>query len=136
MSLINLDQYTEKQNRALSRVLDTLDRLEKRTNNHYSDKRAHERKDFRGTVWFRIPDDTHSDEGEVNPNIRVWSRSISQSGLSFIYPNHILTTIIEVGVSVQDNQVTWFRAEIVRQREFEEEHFWEYGVKFLGKVAY
>ncbi|MCA9019249.1 MAG: hypothetical protein KDA74_03845 [Planctomycetaceae bacterium] len=88
MSLINLEQYTEKQNRAISRVLDTLDRLEKRMNIHYSDKRAHERKDFRGIVWISVPDQDYVEEGGVN-TIKVWSRSISQSGLSFIYPQQI-----------------------------------------------
>jgi len=135
MSLINLEQYTDKQNRAISRVLDTLDRLEQRTHNHYSVKRSHERKDFRGIVWIRIPETSYSDESEVYTNIRVWSRSISQSGLSFIYPDCIYPTVIQVGVPIQDDQVTWFRAEIVRQREIEEEKFWEYGVKFLGKVT-
>ena len=135
MSLINLEQYTDKQNRAISRILDSLDRLEKRTNLHFSEKRIHDRKDFRGIVWIRIPENPHLEEDAVLPNIRVWSRSISQSGLSFIYPESIYSKQIEVGVSVQDNQVTWFRAEIVRQREIKEENFWEFGVRFLGKVC-
>lgn len=133
MSLISLEQYTEKQNRAISRVLDLLDRVEKRTNIHYSDKRSHERKDFRGIVWISMPDENAGDENQAE-TIKVWSRSISQSGLSFIYPMPIYQTTILVGVPVQGNQVTWFRSEIVRQKEVQEEHFWEYGVKFLGKV--
>lgn len=134
MSLINLEQYTDKQNRAITRILDTLDRLERRTNLHYSDKRKHERKDFRGIVWIRIPQNTRSEEEDDTSDIRVWSRSLSQSGLSFIYPYNIYPNQIEVGVPVQNHQVTWFRAEVVRQKEIGEENFWEYGVKFLGKV--
>ncbi len=133
MGLINLEQYTDKQNRAISRILDTLDRLEKRTNAHFSENRAHERKDFRGVVWITTPPDNCSVTDEVNA-IKVWSRSISQSGLSFIYPFRIYHKLIQVGIPVQDNQVTWFRAEIVRDKEIEEEQFWEYGVRFLGKV--
>ncbi len=133
MSLISLEQYTEKQNRAISRVLDTLDRIEKRTNDHFSEKRSHERKDFRGIVWICISDDDSSEDDAIN-TIKVWSRSISQSGLSFIYPSPIYQPTIHVGVPVQGDQVTWFRSEIVRQREIQEEHFWEYGVRFRGKV--
>ena len=134
MSLINLEQYSEKQNRAISRVLDTLDRLDKRMSIHYSNKRAHERKDFRGIVWITVPDEEFAEEGTVN-TIKVWSRSISQSGLSFIYPFPIYQKTIHVGIPVQGDQVTWFRAEVVRQKEIEEEQFWEYGVRFLGKVV-
>lgn len=134
MCLLNLDQYSEKQNRALSRVLDSLDNLEKRMSVHYSGKRNHERKDFRGIVMISIPNDDPLDECDVN-TVKVWSRSISQSGLSFVYPFPIFQAEILVGVPVTDDQVSWFRSEIVRQKEIEEENFWEYGVKFLGKVV-
>ncbi len=134
MCLLNLNQYSEKQNRALSRVLDSLDHLEKRMNVHYSGKRIHERKDFRGIVLISTPNDDPFDECDVN-TVKVWSRSISQSGLSFVYPFPIFQTEILVGVPVTDDQVSWFRSEIVRQKEIEEEKFWEYGVKFLGKVV-
>ncbi|QDT93203.1 hypothetical protein [Gimesia algae] len=132
MSLINLDQYTVKQNRAVLRVLDSLDRMDQRTGLHYSEKRAHERKDFRGIVWISLPDSDVADDQETT--IKVWSRSISQSGLSFIYPFPIYRNSIMVGVPVQDTHVAWFRSEIVRQKEIQEEQFWEFGVRFLGKV--
>jgi len=131
MSLVSLEQYTDKQNRSINRVLDTLDRIEQRTNVHYSEKRSHERKDFRGLVWISIPEGT--EEGEFSTT-KVWSRSISQSGLSFIYPQRIYETQIRVGVPVSNDQVTWFRAEIVRHKEVMDEEFWEYGVRFLGKL--
>ncbi|MFK7779419.1 MAG: PilZ domain-containing protein [Gimesia sp.] len=133
MGLINLEQYNERQIRAIPRVLDSLDRLEKRTNAHYSENRIHERKNFRGVVWIKTPLDISSDEDEISCT-KVWSNSISQSGLSFIYPFQFSEKLILVGVPIQDNQVTWFRAEIVRHREIIEENFWEYGVKFLGKI--
>tara|TARA_R110002167_G_scaffold192953_2_gene395614 strand:+ start:247 stop:654 length:408 start_codon:yes stop_codon:yes gene_type:complete len=133
MSLINLDQYTIKQNRAVSRILDTLDRIDQRTSLHYSEKRVHERKDFRGTVWISLPDSNAVDEQE-STTIKVWSRSISQSGLSFIYPFPIYQNNIMVGVPVQQSHIAWFRSEIVRQKEIQEEQFWEFGVRFLGKV--
>lgn len=131
MSLVSLEQYTDKQNRSINRVLDTLDRIEQRTNVHYSEKRSHERKDFRGLVWISTPEGT--EEGEFSTT-KVWSRSISQSGLSFIYPQRIYETQIRVGVPVSNEQITWFRAEIVRHKEVMDEEFWEYGVRFLGKL--
>ena len=134
MSLINLEQYSVKQNRAITRVLDTLDRIDQRTGVHYSNKRSHERKDFRGVVWISLPDSDAADDQE-STTIKVWSRSISQSGLSFIYPFPIYRNNILVGVPVQGSQVTWFRSEIVRQKEIQEEQFWEFGVRFLGKVT-
>lgn len=131
MSLISLEQYNDKQNRAINRILDTLDRLEARTSSHYSERRSHERKNFRGLIWLSIADVNQEYDWATT---KVWSRSISQSGLSFIYPMRIYETQIRVGVPVGPDQVTWFRAEIVRHKEVAEEHFWEYGVRFLGKV--
>lgn len=134
MSLINLEQYSEKQNRAISRILDSLDRLDKRMTLHYSNVRAHERKDFRGIVWISVPQEDELGSEESTETIKVWSRSISQSGLSFICPFPIHRDEIHVGVPVQGDHVTWFRSQIVRRKEIAEEQFWEHGVRFLGKV--
>lgn len=134
MCLLKLEQYSDKQKRAMKRVLDSLDSLEKRMNNHYSGQRAHERKDYRGIVWISVPNDDPTIGSSFN-SVQVWSRSISQSGISFIYPFPIYQSTILVGIPVSSDQTTWFRSEIVRQREFEEEQFWEYGVKFVGKAT-
>lgn len=133
MSILELEEYSDKQKRAMARVLDTLDRIDKRTVSHYSNKRAHERKVYRGIVLVSFPNEDQTAE-EIVKSVKVCSRSISQSGLSFVYPFRIFQNEILVGVPVSNDQTTWFRSEIVRQKEIQEEQFWEYGVKFLGKA--
>ncbi len=132
-SILDLEAYSDKQKRAMRRVLDTLDRIDKRTVSHYSDKRAHERKVYRGIAWISFPNEDPLAEDDVK-SVKVCSRSISQSGLSFVYPFPIFQTNILVGIPVSNDQTTWFRSEIVRRKDFQEEQFWEYGVKFLGKA--
>lgn len=134
MPLLSLDAYTEKQNRAAQRVLDTLDRLESRTDTVYRDERRHERRQFRGTAEVRLPDR----DGQIDPlnpvTCRVWARCISQGGLSFIHPDRLKAQKCLVGIELPDGRQAWFQADIVRAREVPGEEFWEYGVAFRGRA--
>ena len=136
LSLVSLDQYCDKQKRAAARVLDSLDQLDARLASHYASKRRHNRIPYRGEAILCFPS---PDQPILNPNsedaCRVHVRSLSQSGLAFIYPGVIAQSTMLIGLHLPNSETTWFSAEVVRQREIEQEEFWEYGVKFLQRAA-
>ena len=130
MSAASLTGYTDSQQRSAQRALDTLDRLENRLDAHFSGKRRHARRPFRGTATIRMPA-----AGENRPaEFRVWTRSISESGLSFICPWQIAEPWVLVGLETAPGRPVWFFADIVRRKEVPEENFWDHGVAFRGRV--
>lgn len=136
MSYLSTENYSETQKRSAQRVLDSLDQLESRLQGHYAGKRRHSRVKFRGVakICFRGPDQAVLDPATSELCV-VHARSLSQSGLSFIYPGRIEEKSVLVGMELQSSELTWFVAEIVRQKEVPGEGFWEYGVKFLQRAA-
>ena len=137
MQLRSIEEYSETDSRAAVRVLDMLDRLESRTALVYEKQRGHSRSCYRGIVRIReacegveITDFNELDE------CMVWGRSVSQSGLSFIYPGQREWQKIFVGIEVPGRGPTWLRAETVRSRQVTDEEFWEYGVRFLGRADF
>lgn len=112
-------------------MLDTLDRLDARTEEHFVKVRETARKPFRGQVTICVPD---PDDPIVRPReencFRAWGRSLSSSGMSFIHIAPIDVPVVLVGIG--GGKTTWFQAQIVRRREMEEFH--EFGVAFRGRA--
>lgn len=136
MEYVSADDYSEKQIRAAQRVLDSLDHLDKRMASVYTKLRNHGRRHFRKLVYVVVPDPIYPCPTQDSPNfMKVWARSISQSGLSFICPLRIPVTMVMVGLPVQDGEISWFNAELVRCREFAGDGFWEYGVSFRARAT-
>lgn len=128
MTAKSIEHYSDQQQRAAARCLDLLDRMDSRLDTQYSHARKHARRPFRGTVPIRL------NYAGVLEEFRVWTRSISASGLSFLHPGSLEGTDLEVGVPVGPDRAVWFRAEVVRCREVNGERFWEHGVAFRGRV--
>ena len=125
--------YTQRQKRAAQRVLDILDKADGRQEDAYQSHRKHKRHWFRGVVTVCIP---HAALGlNTADTFRVWARSISQGGLSFVYPYKIEETKIVVGITIPQGGKSWFFGEIVRVREIRDEGFWEYGVAFRDRYG-
>lgn len=131
--MTGIEAYSEVQQRAARRILDSLDRSESRLEEHYSRLRAHPRSSFRGTAMVCIPD---PDQPVLRPgdgrSTTVWARSISSAGLSLISPEQIYAKILLVGLEIPGSTTRWFNSEVVRERKIPEETFWEYGVAFRG----
>ena len=135
MSLCSIEEYSENVSRAAVRVLDMLDRLESRTAPLYEKQRGHARSQYRGIVRIReVTDDVEVTDFDEIEECMVWGRSVSQSGISFIYPGSHEWQKIFVGIEVPGRGLTWMRAEAVRGRQVSDEDFWEYGVRFLGRA--
>ncbi|WP_166823697.1 hypothetical protein [Thalassoroseus pseudoceratinae] len=137
MPLSSIEEYSENISRAAVRALDVLDRLETRTGAVYEQQRSHTRSCYRGIIRIReaINTDDITDFDELE-ECMVWGRSVSQSGLSFIYPEQRQWQSIFVGIEVPGRGPTWMRAETVRCRQVTDEDFWEYGVRFLGRANF
>lgn len=135
MTLLSIEAYDEPQQRAARRALEFLDRIDSRTEPLYRGRRRHERRRFRAVaaLCLKHPDLPHR-EPDRRHSCRVWARCLSQSGLSFIYPEYIDEREVLVGLLLPDGHPLWFRAEIVRTRRIADEGFWEYGVSFRGRV--
>lgn len=133
---LSIERYSEKQSRSAARVLDTLDQLDSRLAGHFSGKRRHTRVQYRGhgTICLPDPDQPILDLASSS-SFSVHVRSLSQSGLSFIYPGEIVEKNVVVGLEQGGKAATWFVAEIVRIKEIVEEGFWEYGVKFVRRAV-
>ncbi|MCC7423499.1 MAG: PilZ domain-containing protein [Planctomycetaceae bacterium] len=133
---LSIENYNERQNRSAQRVLDMLDQLDSRLGTHYSGKRRHTRVQYRGvgTVCVTSPEQSILDTSGAG-SFSVHVRSLSQSGLSFIYPGEIPEKNVFVGLDQAKGGKTWFVAEIVRVKEISEEGFWEYGVRFVRRAV-
>jgi hypothetical protein len=128
MSLVALDQYIPSQHLAAGNALDMMDRL----GDHYSKQRKHLRRDFRGLATLYVPSSLNPDLDSVPTNsCTVWARSLSESGLSFIYPGRMPSKQVVIGLDLSNGSQTLFRASIVRTRQVPGTDFWEYGVMTL-----
>ncbi len=135
MSHLSIKQYSGHLERSAVRTLDTLDKLDERMSGQYSQQRGHARKAFRGqaTIVFPDPENPVLTFDDTN-SCKVWARSISAGGMSFIYPKELGKKKIIVGLELPGADPIWFHAEIVRVKQVPEEDFWVYGVAFRERV--
>lgn len=127
----DVDVHDEKPSRAVQRVLDTLDMLDARTDEHYSRSRNARRHNWRGQVTLCIPNpDDPIVRVDESHGIPAWGRSLSETGMALIHTEPIDTPVVFVGVDTGSGK-TWFQAQIVRRREIDGFH--EFGVAFRGR---
>jgi len=133
---VSIAEYSERQRRTVTRILDQLDRCNARTEQHYSRIRRHERKPYRGQVSVYVPTPEQSDPPDNRRGVfTAWCYSLSQGGMGFISPNSIELDIVVVGIHLPDGQTRWFRGNVVRKREIPNEEFFDYGVAFHAARA-
>lgn len=124
-----------KQVRAALRVLDTLDRWDKRANDCYSTQRTYSRKHYRAVISVIVPPVPSVGPADAKPVLHeVFARNLSQGGLSFIFPSRIHANQIVVGLK-SGNQTNWLHADIVRSREVQD-GYWEFGAAFRDKLEH
>lgn len=131
MSFLNVADYSERQRRALQRILDQMDRCNARTEQHYARLRRFVRSPYRGAVSIFLPaPDQYDPPLNGEGTFTVWSYSLSQGGMGFVSPNAFDDRSIVVGVHLPSGLTRWFRGEIVRRRQVPGEEFYDFGVQF------
>ncbi len=119
--------------RTLTRVLDTLDKMDERLTDHYAPQRKHSRTGVRRPVTVRIP--AIGSDGQPAPvTVNGWMRNVSPGGMSFICDAKIEAERLFVGFHLDGVNEVWYHAEVKRAREVVDE-YWEYGVAFRGKAG-
>lgn len=130
-TFLSVADYTERQFRALRRILDQIDRCNSRSDPHYGPRRRFERKPYRGAVTVFLPT---FDRPDPPPNgqgtFTAWSYSLSQGGMGFVSPSNFDERTVVIGIHLPESQTRWFRGEIVRKRLILGEEFFDYGVQF------
>ena len=124
-------QNLQRLERAVARVLDSLDRQDERLNGHSCTQREHTRHGLRMMASVILPAVDPQSEPQ---KLKVWVRNISPSGLSFIYPELIDSKSLVVGINNPNGSITWFNAEVMRSRKASED-FWEYGLAFRERAT-
>ncbi|NOX53672.1 MAG: PilZ domain-containing protein [Planctomycetes bacterium] len=120
---------------AAQRVLDQLERWERRLNGNYAQKRDHVRRRFRGKVVVFVPSPSHGiTDLEHAEQVLVWTRNVSQGGICFIANRVIPGDQIVVRLRFAGGGVADYRGSIVRRRQVHES-FWEYGVAFCERLS-
>jgi hypothetical protein len=131
----SVESYSQTQNRAAQRALDTIDRVSDRTEDLHIQFRGHKRHKVRKVITLYIVGSCETDSAEAPAQVfQAWAGNLSAGGLSFIYPGWISKRHLSVGIPVRDERLSWFRAEIVREREIPGELFWEFGVAFRERL--
>jgi hypothetical protein len=131
MSAVSVEAYNERQQRAVGRLLDLLERSTLRTDQHYSRVRRHERKTFRGVLSLFVPTPEITDPEQPEAEIcTVWSYSLSQGGVGFIAPQQLAAEEVSIGIHLPAGRTRWLRGRVVRCREIPDEQFFDYGVAF------
>ncbi|MCA9041373.1 MAG: PilZ domain-containing protein [Planctomycetaceae bacterium] len=125
----------ERLERAAEEVLAILDRWDSRLQGHHTQKRQYVRKPYRTKMTVFIPQsDGMAGESMESTSFPVWSRNISQGGVSFIYPGQLKHGKYLMCLDPEKSGSLWFVVEIVRSREVHNE-FWEYGAKMLERAS-
>ncbi len=133
-SFTDFYEYSAEQVQLLPKVVNLLSQIEERAKNIYGKQRSHPRIDFRGlivvsfSIDFSEPIEIYS--GEM---ITVLGRSVSQSGISLICPDHITQEELFLKLPLSESMDTWFSSKIVRKRRILDA-FWEYGIQFQARL--
>ena len=125
--------FSEREQRDIQRILDRMDRVSNRTEQHYSRMRKHDRKPYRGPLTlflpteFRMAPPANGDER----CLPAWSYSLSQGGVGLIMLEELTWNEVWVGVYLPNQSLRWMYGRIVRRRPVPEEAFFDYGISFI-----
>ncbi|MCA9040070.1 MAG: hypothetical protein KDA65_06985 [Planctomycetaceae bacterium] len=118
-------------------ALDMLDRWDAKMQGHLTQKRVFDRQRFRSKAIIRTYETTNDEETNTDnktTSIMVWSRNISQEGISFIAAEVLELGIYLIGLNPDKPNELWIKLEIVRSRKVHN-NFWEYGGKMLERMT-
>lgn len=129
-----IPQYTERQNRSLKRIAETLAAAHSRTKSCYQHLRATDRKDFQNQVLICLTSPSHPEPSPTHPStFPAWAYNLSQGGIGFVALKEILQTHVSIGIRTPEGGLRWLTGRVVRVRPIPEEEFVDYGVAFQSR---
>ncbi|QDU79504.1 hypothetical protein Pla110_12140 [Polystyrenella longa] len=132
---MTMTKKADKQEKAAEEVLSILDRWDARMQGHHNQKRQYSRNPYRTKMTVFIPQsDGMVGESSESTSFTVWSRNISQGGVSFIYPGQLQHGKYLMCLDPEKSGSLWFLVEIVRSRQVHNE-FYEFGAKMLERAS-
>lgn len=136
MSVTTSISLSERDQRAIDRLLESIDKASQRNRTVFERQRRHHRKPYRCIVSLRESGSANDRFEDDNTPCHVgWAYSLSQGGIGFISTVNFLLPYLGVGIPLPDGSVRWVTGMIVRQREIPQERFIDYGVAFGAKPA-
>jgi hypothetical protein len=124
-------QFTERQNRSLKRIVESLTAAQTRTKTCYQHLRSSDRKDFQDQILVCPTTSSHPEPSATHPaTFPAWAYNLSQGGIGFVALPVIGQYTVSVGIRVSDGSVRWLTGRVVRARAIPEEDFIDYGVAF------
>lgn len=116
-------------------TLNIMDRWDEKFSHHLNPERQHERKSFRSRLHARIPERETTNGIKIpSHSFLVWTRDLSQTGVSFIYQEELKTDSLHLCLNTESSGDLWYLVEIVRKRQVYN-HFWDYGVQFRERIT-
>jgi hypothetical protein len=117
-------------------ALEILDNSAEFTNRTFQHKRNDRRIALRTVATICLPDPNNP---IVNLNsgrlLRVLTRDVSTTGLSFVCPDELTFERILVGLHVNDRDTKWFLSDLIRAREIGDTGFWEHAAIFKQSLS-
>jgi len=129
-SYLSVEKYSDRQQRLVRRLMESLTKSDSRLSEHYSHKRTHQRQRCHNVVLLRIPR-----PNDTPIELSAYMRDISAGGTSFVYPGDLEMRTIIVGIPIPGKETSWFEGEVVRCKQIMDEEFWDYGVRFRERIA-
>ncbi len=121
---------SEKDQRALERVLQGFDRSETRSESMYGRVRRHGRLHYRATISFMLPPADQEFPQNLDALPVGWAYSLSQGGIGFVSQHQVEADNLAIALHLPDDRVKWMVGRVVRCREIPSEKFIDYGVAF------
>jgi len=133
MTNIQIPAYTERQNRALRRIIDMISATENRAEPRYKHLRRHDRLDFQGVVLIR-PSSAPREAGEdPTPALSAWAYNLSSGGIGFVVPQELEGEFVSIGLKRPGGEYRWMTGQVVRSKPIPQEDFFDYGAIFVQR---
>lgn len=127
-------QYTDRQNRSLKRIVESLTAAQTRTRSCYQHLRKYDRKDFQDQILVCLTTPSKPEPSETHAStFPAWAYSLSQGGVGFVALTPISQGTVSIGIRSVAGSIRWLTGRIVRTRPIPEEEFIDYGVAFQSQ---
>jgi hypothetical protein len=131
MSMLSLEHYSERQRRAVERIVGTLSEADHRSEARYLRYRRHPRKQFSGPVLICLASELEEASEDHPTTFQAFSYNISQGGIGLLIPARIPAERVCVGLRLPNGELRWMDGRVTRVREIPEEEFLDCGIAFV-----